>query len=146
MSKIEIEWAEPSNPNGIIEKYWVEFQIEDASKNNNINRTTWKNRHSSKAGEEKYSLTVLSTDGFWMSKSTNDTSIYLDEIQCNVAYLVRVKAETKAGVGKPSATIAVSIFNKKSQPLEPNDKPKEDSKCKKYKNRYVKFGFVYSMR
>lgn len=109
-SVVEVEWSPPLTPNGLITKYWVEFRL---NKSETHNKTT--------------SDASSTSESEWTAKATTNTSIFLNELQRNEVYAVRVKAETKAGAGEVSEVALVRIFNKKPhEPPPPGDEPKPD--------------------
>jgi len=72
----------------------------------------------------------LGLDNSWNSKTTKNTSLFLENLLQNEEYSVRVLAETRAGVGNPSDLIFVRIFVKKpslTEPPDPKDGPPTES-------------------
>lgn len=70
-------------------------------------------------------------------KPTSNTSIFLNGLQRNVWYAVRVKAETKAGIGEASEVVLATILiNRQQHELlspdpghpDPGDQPKPEPK------------------
>lgn len=111
-SVVEVEWASPVTPNGVITKYLVEFRLNKSEAQNNATA------NGAPIPERE-----------WSSKSTTNASIFLNDLQRNEVYAVRVRAETKAGSGEPSDIVLVRIFNKKppqddkQQPIGDEPKP-----------------------
>lgn len=108
---VEIEWTAPATPNGLITKYWVEFR---------------QNKSKSTVDPSTGNTIVSYPEQEWRVKSTTNTSIFLTEVKQDEQYAVRVKAETKAGVGEPSDTIAVRIFNRRPPGDQPVSNPQND--------------------
>ncbi|CAL8107639.1 unnamed protein product [Orchesella dallaii] len=115
---VEVEWKPPSPPNGIITKYWVEFKL------NKVNNTAPNSQNSTSGGSATAittstvttTTTAAVTNGSWAVKPTSNTSIFLNELQINEYYAVRVKAETRAGTGEPSDIVMVRILTMRPAP------------------------------
>ncbi|CAG7726772.1 unnamed protein product [Allacma fusca] len=105
---IELSWLAPLEPNGLIQQYWVEYKNKSAeSQEFHTQSITFVSSSNNQTLDPDFEGGIID----WSSSSTNTTSMLLQNLTTNQWYMVRVRAETRAGKGRPTTPVDVRIFS-----------------------------------